>query len=83
MHEVGVALGRDGDTELLPYFFDEKSVVMAPLHLQSQKLPHRTKRFVEGRPTSVAHSGLFFFFFFFFFFCQYIFYKDGQIANRS
>ena len=22
-------------------------------------------------------------FFFFFFFCQYIFYKDGQIANRS
>ena len=21
--------------------------------------------------------------FFFFFFCQYIFYKDGQIANRS
>ena len=28
----------------IPYFFDEKSgVVMAPLHLQSQKLPHRTK----------------------------------------
>ena len=26
------------------YFFDEKSgVVMAPLHLQSQKLPHKTK----------------------------------------
>ena len=26
---------------------------------------------------------VFFFFFFFFFFCQYIFYKDGQIANSS
>ena len=32
---------------------------------------------------AALHLVVFFFFFFFFFFCQYIFYKDGQIANRS
>ena len=31
----------------------------------------------------IHRPSLMFFFFFFFFFCQYIFYKDGQIANRS
>ena len=31
----------------------------------------------------IDHLHNYFFFFFFFFFCQYIFYKDGQIANRS
>ena len=33
------------------------------------------KLFLKERPTSIPS--------FFFFFCQYIFYKDGQIANRS
>ena len=32
---------------------------------------------------SVLQNVSYYFFFFFFFFCQYIFYKDGQIANRS
>ena len=59
VHEVGVALGRVGNTEPFVFSWRKKwhGVVMAPLHLKLQKLPHRTK-WLWKVLTSAAYSGL-------------------------
>ena len=57
---MGVALGRVGDTEPFCISLTKRSVVMAPLHLQSQKLPHKTKWLwkvgPQALPTQIFHK---------------------------
>ena len=58
VHEVGVALGRVGDTELFCISLTKKKCCHGSIAPAITKIATKDKMVVEGRPTSVACSDL-------------------------